>query len=164
MAEQGDGARVLLRLEEAVHELQLEGADDRSGGLQAQVRLEPVGRDVAVPRPPARRVGLPGERHHGGPRLLVGDTVEGEQVCYVSLLEPHPAVLHAADLGPRRADRVTRPFWRDTRGFAIAVQLVAQNHARDCRPYRVASRVAVWRNPAHSHPEIRQLHSVPFYV
>jgi hypothetical protein len=162
VAEQGDGARVLLRLEEAVHELQLEGADDRSGRFQAQVRLEPVGRDVAVLGPPARCVGLPGKRHHGRPRLLVGDAVEGEQVCNVSLLEPHPAVLHAADLGPGCADGVTRPFGGNTRGLAKAMQLIAQNHARYCRPDRVASRVAVWRNPAHSHPEIRQLHSVPF--
>jgi len=58
----GDGLRVVLGLEQSVHELDLEAADGRRGGLEPEVRLEPVGQDVAVLCPPVRRVGLLDQR------------------------------------------------------------------------------------------------------
>ena len=98
VAEPGDGAGVVLGLEQAVHELDFEGPDDRGGRLQPQVRLEPVGQDVVVLRPPAGAVGLPGERQQADPLLIIGHAVQGEQVGHVPLLEANPAVLHPADL------------------------------------------------------------------
>ena len=61
MAQHGDRPRVGLSLEQAVHELQLKGPDQRRCGFQAQVCLEPVGKDVPVLPPPAMGVCLLGE-------------------------------------------------------------------------------------------------------
>ena len=61
VAQPGDGPRVVLGLEQAVHELDLEAADGGGRGLQAEVGLEPVGQDVAVLGPPVRLAGLLGQ-------------------------------------------------------------------------------------------------------
>ena len=90
MAEQGDGAGVAGGLEQAVDELELEGADDRGGGFQAEVGLEPAGRDVAVAGPPAGGVGLPDQGQDLVAGGGVGDAVEGEQVGDVAFFEPGP--------------------------------------------------------------------------
>ncbi len=125
VAQQGDGAGVSLGLEQAMHELHLEGADHRGGPFQAQVRLEPVGQDVAVLRPPARDVGLPGKRQHPSAHLLIGHAVQGEQVGHVPLLKPHPAVFHPADLGPGGPDLIPSLVVRDACCLTQTVQLVS---------------------------------------
>jgi hypothetical protein len=98
VAEQGDGAGVAGGLEQAVDELQLEGADDGGGGFQAEVGLEPAGRDVAVAGPPAGGAGLADQGQDLVAGGGAGDAVEGEQVGDVAFFEPDPAVLHPADL------------------------------------------------------------------
>ena len=150
VAEQGDRPGVVLGLEQAVHELQLEGPDDRGGHLQAQVGLEPVGHDVAVLGPPARRVGLPGQPHQPVPDLLVGDAVQRQQVGDVPLLEPDEAVLHPADLGPGSADLVGRLLRRDAGRVAEPVQLDTHEHAGHGRTLAVSSRLVVPLNRAHA--------------
>ena len=131
--ERGHGAGIVLGLEQAVHELDLKVADQRRGHLQAQIRLEPLREDVVVLGPPAGRVGLPGQREHARPHLLVGHAVEGEQVLDVPLLEPHPPVLDAADLRPRAADLVPRLVGRDAARLAQAAELVSQHDAKNGR-------------------------------
>ena len=134
-----------------MHELQLEGADQRGRGLQAQVGLEPVGQDVGVLRPPALGVGLLHERQQPGTGLLVGDPVEGEQVGHVPVLEADPAVLQAADLGPGCADLIAGLFRRDPGVLAQAAQLGAEQHAQYGRaaPGIGGQGVAVRRAAAH---------------
>ena len=92
VAEPGDGPRVVLGLEQAVDELDVETADGGGRGLQAEVRLEPVGQDVAVLGPPVRLAGLLGQGEEPRPHLLVGHAVHGEQVRHIADLEPDPAV------------------------------------------------------------------------
>ena len=132
-----------------MHELELEGADDRSGRLQAKVGVQPVVQDIAVVRPPARGVRLPGERQHSGPLLLIGDAVHGEQVGHVPLLEAHPAVFHAADLGAGRPDLIAGLLGRDARRLAQLVQLVPEHHAQHCRPWGADRQLATRLNRAH---------------
>jgi hypothetical protein len=101
VAQQGHGAGIGLGLEQAVDELQLEGADDRGGTLHAQVALEPAGQQVTVLRPPARRVGLPGQGQHPGPYLLICDAVQREQIGHV-LRTPWLALSAVRALAARR--------------------------------------------------------------
>ena len=75
--EQDDRAGVVRGLQQARHELHLVGADQRGGGLQAEVGLEPAGQHVAVPVPPAGGVRLAGQRAAGARApVVVGDAVE----------------------------------------------------------------------------------------
>ena len=129
----GDGPRVVLGLEQAVHELDLEAADGRRGGLEPEVGLEPAGQDVAVLGPPVRCIGLPDEREELLQHALVGHAVQGEQVFDVTALEPDPAGLQPADLGPRRPDLEAGPLGRDPGGLAEPAQLAAEHHAQHRR-------------------------------
>ena len=160
VAEQGDGAGIALGLEQAVHELQLEAADDRSGPFQAHVSLKPVGQDVIVFRPPARAVGLPGQGQHPGPCLLVGYPVEGEQVGDIPVLKTDPAILHPADLGAGRPDLISRLVRRHSGGLAKAAQLAPDHYAQRSRArwliIATGQRTVTWRN--HAHPSSRTRH------
>jgi len=127
VAKQRDGARVVRRLEQPVHELHLERADDRGRRLQAEVLLEPVGGHVGERRPPAGLVRLPLQRLHLGAQVRIGDGVQGEQVIDVSVLEPDPAVFQPADLRARRADRVRGLIRGDSSRGPQPVQLAAKD-------------------------------------
>jgi hypothetical protein len=131
--EPGDGSRVVLGLEQAVHELDLETADGRSGGFQPEVRLEPVRQDVGVLHPPVRRVGPLDLREK--PRLpgLVGHAVQDEEIPHVTALEADPAGLQPADLGPGRTDLGGGVLGRDASGLAKAAQPGAEQHAEHGR-------------------------------
>jgi hypothetical protein len=98
VAKQRDSARVVVCLEQPVHELHLERADDRGRRLQAEVLLEPVGGHVGEGRPPAGLVRLPLQCLHLGPQVRIGHGVQGEQVIDVPVLESDPAVFQPADL------------------------------------------------------------------
>ncbi len=133
VTQHGDAAGVVLGLEQARHELQLEGPDQRRGLLQAHVGLEPVRHDVVVLGPPALVIGLAGQRQHALPLLGVGDAVQAEQVRDVALLEADPAVLHPADLGPGGPDLVAGLVGRQPGGLAQAPKLDSQEHPQDGR-------------------------------
>src|SRR6266702_3612272 len=151
VAEHGDGPGVLLGLEQAMHELEFKAADDRSDCLQPQVCLEPVGKDVAVFRPPARCVGLPGQRQHLRLCLGVGNAVQDEQVAQVPVLEADPAILHPADLGAGCPDLIPCLIWRESCGLAKTAKLVAQEHAQYGRVGPYGTRGAVRRLNARLH-------------
>src|SRR6185437_8037677 len=132
-----------------MHELELEGADDRGRFLQAQVRLEPVGQYVVVFRPPVRGFRLPGDGQHVGLDRLIGDAVEGEQVGQIPVLDGYPAMFHPADLRARRPDLVSRLFGRHARVLPELAQLTAQYYAQYRRTAQFAS--AADRR-THAHP------------
>jgi hypothetical protein len=127
VAEADDGARVVGRLEQAVHELRLVRTDDGRGLFQADVGLQPRRDEVGVLVPPAGRVGLAGERQQRLAVLVVGDLVEREQVGHVAQLEAAAAELEAADLRPGAPDRVAGLVRRDTARLAQAPELGSEH-------------------------------------
>ena len=144
VAQPGDGPRVVLGLEQAVHELDLKGPDGRGRGLQPQVVLEPVGQDVAVPGPP---VG-PGRTADQGARNL-------DALC--SSVTPYKASRSATSrtLNPTRPVSIRlifdrdariscRPARRDTRRLAKAAQLRAEQHAQDKTVERRVIQARIW--------------------
>jgi hypothetical protein len=129
-------AGVFLDLQQAGNELQLVLADEGGGGLKAEVRLDPVRQDVRVRLPPAGRVGSPGEVEQRLALVARADTVEGQQVGDVALLEPDPTVLHPADFGVRPADARGGLLGRHARVFAEPTQVSAEHEALHCRARR----------------------------
>ena len=101
-------AGVALGLQQARHELDLVGPDDRGRRLQAHVRLEPGGKDVRVGVPPSRGIRFPGQVQQRGTFLAVGHPVEGKEVAHIALLKADPPMFHPADLGVRAADSLGR--------------------------------------------------------
>ena len=111
----GHRPSVVRGLQQPGNELHVVAADDARRLLKAEEGLEPRGQHVTVGVPPARRVGLPGQGEQVLPFGLVADPVEAEQVRHVALLEAGAAQFEAADLGPRRPDRVPGAFPGDPR-------------------------------------------------
>ncbi len=113
-----EGTGHLPGLQQVGYELRLIGADHRAGLLETEVHLEPVGQDVAVAVPPSGLVGLPGHGQERHSFRFADNAVQGEQVGDVTLLEAHPAELHAADLGVGPSDRVSGCLGTDPARFA----------------------------------------------
>ena len=93
-----DGPRVLLRLQQAGHELDLVDPDELRGLLEADEDVEPVGHDVLELLVPRGRVGFLGQLEQLLPLGGVVHAVELEQVGDVAFLEGNAAELHPADL------------------------------------------------------------------
>jgi len=104
---------------------------------QQLLRLEPRRQQVAVPLPPPRHVGLPGQIEELLPFVLV-DAVEAEEIDEVAFLEPVPAQFHPADLRPRRPDQVRGFLPADPGRFATFPQLRADSHPQHCGPDAIA--------------------------
>ena len=133
VAEQHHRPRVVRRLQQPRHELHLVRADQRGGGLQPEIGLEPVGQHVAVAVPPSGRVGLPGQGEQPLPLVGVDLAVEREQILDVALLEAHPPELHPADLGLGRPDLPAGVLPADPLRLAEPAQVRAEQHAQDRR-------------------------------
>lgn len=129
-AEQGAGVR--LRLQQPVHELRLVRADLEGRLLQAQIRREPVGQDIAVRVPPAALVGLAHRLQEGVDLLLVRHAVRLEELLGVGEPEPgHLGGFHPADGGVADADGLARLLECQPGLGAQLLELLAENHAQN---------------------------------
>jgi hypothetical protein len=62
-------------------------------------------------------VGLSSQRQQLLTLALISNAVQGKQIGHLARLEPDPTVLHTADLGLGRPDRMTRHLGGNTTGF-----------------------------------------------
>lgn len=144
MTQPGDAPGIVLGLENAGHELDLEDPDGRSAGLQPKVIFEPAGQDVAAPVPPVRLARLLRDGQDPGPLPLTGHAVQGEQVINVARLEPDVTGFHPADLGPGRPDLVAGLLGRNAGSLAESAQLGAEQQAQDKAASWLAVHAGSW--------------------
>ena len=129
---QHDRPRVILRLQQAGHELNLVLTDELGGFLEPHEDLKPVGHGFLVLLPPGGLVRFARQLDQLLALLGVPHAVVLEQVGDVPLLERHPAELHPAYLGTGGTNVIARVFAGDADRLTEPPKLCTKQDPQNC--------------------------------